>query len=158
MVMGYGYGGKVVSEASAYGAVGAAVGLTQEVLLREMVDAPLANGFLSGSSTSPPFLMKQLGNWGSPSVIGGFIGGGIGLGLGIEGLARGRIVKHANVSSALLGYGTTAAAGAIFNGVFPSVAWANAVAKDPSTPLTTKVSIAPRTAQSNVSVARSLIT
>ena len=144
MVFGYGYAGKTVSEAAAYATAGGVAGAAQEVLLREFADTAIATPFLTGKSTTPPFGMKQLGNWAAPSVLTGIGTGVVGIGLGVEGLTRGRIVKSANGASFALGYGSTALLGGVLNGVFPNSTYANAVAKDPANPITTKVRITPR--------------
>lgn len=155
MAMGYGYAGKTVSDTAVFTTVGGLTGATQEILLREMVDPAVANPFLTGKSSTPPFGMKTLGNWSAPSVLAGFGTGAVGIGLGVEGLMRGRILKSPSASGFALGYGSTAALGAVLNGVFPSAAWANAVAKDPSNPVSTKVRITPRT--SNQGAAQAVI-
>lgn len=145
MAFGYGYAGKTVSDAAVFSTAGGLVGVAQEVLLREMVDPAVANPFLTGKSSTPPPGMKTLGNWGAPSVLAGFGTGAVGIGLGIEGLTRGKILKSPNASGFALGYGSTAALGGVLNGIYPSAAWNNAVAKDPANPVSTKVRITPRT-------------
>ena len=145
MPFGYGYAGRTVSEAAIYATSGGILGVAQEALLREYADPAIANPFLTGKTSTPPFAMKQLGNWAAPSVLTGIGAGAVGLGLGIEGIARGRIIKSPNGASFALGYGSTALLGGVLNGVFPNSTYANAVAKDPSNPITTKVRITPRT-------------
>lgn len=159
MAFGYGYAGKTVSDAAVFTTVGSGVGFAQEILLREYADPAYVKPFLTGTTGMPPPGMKTLKQWAAPSVMTGLIAGGIATGLGVEGLTRGRIIKSANASSFALGYGTTSLLGGILNGVFPSAAISNAVAKDPSNPLTTRVSITPRaSASGQQALAQTLIT
>jgi len=145
MAFGYGYAGKTVSEAAIYTATGGLIGAAQEAMLREFADPAIATPFLTGKTATPPFGMKQLGNWAAPSVLVGLGTGIAGVGLGLEGLTKGKIMKSPNGASFALGYGSTALLGGVLSGVFPNSTYANAVAKDPSNPITTKVRITPRT-------------
>lgn len=143
-LLGYGYAGKAVLDTVSASVVGSVIGATQEVLLRELADVPMANSYLSGAVTKPPFLMAQMGSFGSPSVVTGLITGVAGVALGLDGLYKGHVIKSSAVASGVLGYGATSLGGAVLNGIYPSTAWANAVAKDPSNPISKKISIAPR--------------
>lgn len=158
MVMGYGGAyhadNMLVGSTIAGGITGIGVGLA----LREVVDPMVATPFLTGKSTTPPPGVKTLGNFASPSFLGSAIGAGIGLGFGAEGAFRGRIVKSRNTTGFLLGMGSTFAANAVYSAAMPNPTWSNLVAKDPSNPLTTRIQIAPRPAQTQQQLAQSLIT
>jgi hypothetical protein len=144
-----------------YTITGGIVGLSAGLILREVVDPAVANPFLSGATSTPPMGVKTLGNFGSPSFLGSAIGGAIALGLGIEGATSGRIIKSRDATGFALGAGSTLAANAVYSAVMPNTAWANLVAKDPSNPITTKISIAPRPSGaplSSAQLAQNLIT
>lgn len=154
----YRAGSRTISENTTYATIGGVVGTAQTIILREKVDPMYVNDFITGKTSTPPPGMKQLKQWAAPSVLTGLIGGGIATGLGIEGMTRGRILKSEKASSFALGYGGSALLGGVLNGIFPSAAIQNAVAKDPSNPLTTRVNIKPRSAANNQRLAASLIT
>ena len=139
--MAYGYGMSMHPEAADVGAIalGSIAGVLQTAVLREYVDAPMAQAFLkakaSNSSTAPPFLMKQLGNFGSPSFLLGVGGGIVGGVLGAEGKLRGRLIKNEAVADGLLTYGVSAGTSGVASGIFPQSTWKAAVASDPNNPI-----------------------
>jgi hypothetical protein len=120
---------------------GAVLGPTFVLGMREFVDKPMAESYLkakaAGQSPTPPFLMKQAWNFGSPSFIVGMVGGGVALGLGAAGAYRDRPFHGAALNSGLITFGASAVTTSIFDGVFPSNEWAAAVAVDPGNPQTT---------------------
>jgi hypothetical protein len=158
MVMGYGgvyhADNMLIGSTVAGGMTGLAIGLG----LRQIADPAVAKPFLSGVTTTPPMGAKQLGNFASPSFLGSAIGAGVGLGLGLEGAYRGRIIKSRNTTGFMLGMGSTFAANAVYSAVMPTSAWASLIAKDPSNPMTTKITIAPRAQTSSAQLAHNLIT
>jgi len=118
--------------------VGAAVGGSQTLLLRQYVDTPMATNYLStnpSSGSTGPFLMKQLKGFGSPSAIAGIVAGGVATGIGVYGAMKGRgMLGNDTLNAGLISYGSSALFGGILSGAFPTQAWANAVAVDPSVP------------------------
>lgn len=121
--------------------LGSAVGVAQGIGLREL-DNYVASDFLtkkqSGGSPTPPLLMKQLGNFGSFSVL---VGGGVSafeIGFGLYGAMShksGYFQNHPNTSLALISAGTVGLGFAFSAMAFPAVQWDNAVAVDPNRPL-----------------------
>ncbi len=114
---------------------GSAAGAGLVFGLRE-VDKSMAKDFLTqkatNASATPPLLMKQIGNFGSPSVIGGIGFGLAGIGLGLYGAHRGKYLKTPTSQIAVASFGGSALATGIISGVMPTSEWSSAVATDPS--------------------------
>ena len=114
---------------------GAAAGVSLVFGLREL-DNQMAQSFLtnkaSNASTAPPLLMAQLGNFGSPSAIGGIAAGAAGLGLGLYGAHSGKTLRDPLVNIAVSTFGASALTTGIISGVIPTSKWSSAVAVDPS--------------------------
>jgi hypothetical protein len=132
MAYGFGLGGLAIDKDVFASVIGGVAGAVQTFALRELVDVAQAKTFLaSGSGATPPFLMKSLGSFGSPSAL-------IGIGAGLVSTVIGYyFLKRSNkvVGSFLLSYGITALATGILSGILPTAAWASAVAVDPSNPV-----------------------
>lgn len=114
------------------------VGASQTALLREYVDKPMAKSFLSSnpaSGTPGPFLMKTLGNFGSPSAFIGLVSGGAAAAIGTYGAIRDKPIRDNAVNLGLVSYGVTAASTGFYSGMFPTTEWSSAVATDPSNPV-----------------------
>ena len=118
---------------------GAVLGTANVLLMRELIDSPVALAYLkakaAGQSPSPPFLMKSLKGFGSPSVLIGIAEGAITEILGILGATKNTPFVSPAVNSALLTFGGSTLAAAIIGGIFPQQNWASAVAVDPGNPL-----------------------
>ena len=114
---------------------GSAAGVSLVFGLRE-VDKTVAQTFLtnkvSNSSTAPPLLMAQLGNFGSPSALGGIAAGAAGLGLGLYGAHSGKAIRDPMVNIGVSAFGASALATGIISGIMPTSEWSSAVAVDPS--------------------------
>lgn len=135
MAFGFGYGGNVLGIRTdiVSAGVGGLFGAVQTFALREYLDTPMAKTFLTaGTSGTPPFLMKALGNFGSPSAL-------IGIGAGIVGLAVGYLMlrrgSQVAIGSFALSYGLVALSTGILSGFLPTASWSSAVAVDPSNPV-----------------------
>ena len=114
---------------------GAAAGVGLVFGLRE-ADKQLAKSYISAkasnASTTPPLLMKQLGNFGSPSAIGG-IGVGIGsLAFGLYGAHKGKYLRTPDAQVAVSSFGGAALTTGVISGIMPTSEWSSAVATDPS--------------------------
>lgn len=118
---------------------GAILGPTNVFLMRELIDSPVALAYLkskaAGQNPSPPFLMKSLKGFGSPSVLIGIAEGALTEILGILGATRNTPFVSPAVNSALLTFGGSTLAAAIIGGIFPQQNWASAVAVDPGNPI-----------------------
>ena len=119
--------------------VGAVLGPTNILLMRELIDSPVALAYLkakaAGQTVSPPFLMQSLKGFGSPSVLIGIAEGAITEILGILGAMKNKPFISPAVNSALLTFGGSTLATAIIGGIFPQQNWASAVAVDPGNPI-----------------------
>jgi hypothetical protein len=132
MAYGLGFGGLAIDRDVFASIVGGVAGAVQTFALRELVDIPQAKTFLAASSSAkPPFLMKALGSFGSPSAIIGIGAGLVGTIIGYMFLKKGK----SYMGSFLLSYGIVALSTGILSGVLPTAAWASAVAVDPSNPV-----------------------
>lgn len=144
MAFGYGVGmaHPDLTEGAA-GAVGAALGVSQTMLLREFVDNDLANTFITGASSgaTPPLLMKQFKGFGSASALAGIIGGGVATIVGGYSAYSGRWIRGRATRTGILGYGGGALASGIISGALPTPAWKNGIAVDPSNPVRRGTSI-----------------
>jgi hypothetical protein len=120
---------------AAGGIAGGVVGALQTMLLREFVDDPMATAFQSGNEANPPFLMKELKGFGSPSAIIGIAGGAVGLALGLLGMLKGKLLKAGGISAAFAGYGAVALFTGILSGLYPTSIWSTTVASDPNNPV-----------------------
>ncbi len=114
---------------------GSAAGAGLVFGLRE-VDKSMAKSYISNkatnSSATPPLLMKELGNFGSPSVIGGIAAGAAGIGLGLYGAHRGKYLKTPASQIAVASFGGSALTTGVISGLMPTSEWSSAVATDPS--------------------------
>ena len=124
-----------MSSAGTGGIAGATAGALQTFLLREFVDNSLAKNFLSNTSSTPPFLMKELKGFGSPSALVGIIGGAVGLIVGLAATLKGKFIRDAGLAAGILGYGVTALLTGALSGAFPTPAWSAGVAADPNNPI-----------------------
>ncbi len=119
--------------------LGGALGAGQTIGFREF-DNMLASSYMknksAGQSVNPPFLMKQLGNFGSTSVIGNGFLSAVELGVGIySGMNRkGHGLKNTQAEEVLVAAGAGGLVGTFASMAFPPVQWSNAVAVDPSRP------------------------
>ena len=120
--------------------LGSAIGPIQTFMLREYVDTPQANDFLSGKTTTKPLLVKQLKGFGTASALGGIIGGIVGLGLGLYSAKSGKILRTFNEQVAALTYGASALVSGIMSGIYPTTAMQNLIARDPDNPIYTATS------------------
>lgn len=116
---------------------GAVLGAAQTIGFREL-DNYLATEFLAakqkGQSPTPPFLMKQLGNFGSTSVIGNGILSAAELGIGIYGARKNKLIRSQTGQAVLITAGGAGLTGTVGSMAFPPTAWSNAVKVDPSRP------------------------
>lgn len=143
---------------------GAVLGPTFVLGMKEFVDKPMAESYLKakagGQSPTPPFLMKQAGNFGSPSFVFGMIGGGAALGLGVAGAYKDKPFRGAALNSGLITFGASAITTSVFDGVFPSNEWAAAVAVDPGNPVTSisrrTLSVKPASASAQTAISAGL--
>ncbi|MGC9123784.1 MAG: hypothetical protein ACP5IB_06950 [Thermoplasmata archaeon] len=115
--------------------LGSAIGPVQTFMLREYVDTPQANDFLSGKTTTKPLLVKQLKGFGTASALAGIIGGIVGLGLGLYSAKTGKILRTFNEQIAALTYGASALTSGIMSGIYPTTAMQNLIARDPDNPI-----------------------
>ncbi|MGC8580587.1 MAG: hypothetical protein ACP5MB_11115 [bacterium] len=120
--------------------LGSAVGPIQTFLLREFVDTPMANNFLSGQSTMSPVLIKPLKGFSTPSALAGIASGIIGLGLGLYAAKTGKIFRTFNEQLGVLTYGASSLASGVMSGIYPTTSVQNAIAKDPDNPIYTQAS------------------
>jgi hypothetical protein len=135
---------------------GAVVGALQTILLRQYVDDAMATNFLKNTSGSPPFLMKQLKGFGSPSALFGMLFGAVGLFSGLAVMLKGMITRSTTVGAGLLGYGSTALITGALSGVFPTSPWQAAVSTDPNNPIGAP-SISRKTAISQSGIQRAVL-
>ncbi|MHB8552771.1 MAG: hypothetical protein ACYDAO_04205 [Thermoplasmataceae archaeon] len=118
---------------------GIVIGVSQTALLREFVDKPMAKKFLATNPTAGtpgPFLMKTLGNFGSPSAVFGIAGGVTGIGVGLYGAMKDKPIANNAANLAITNYGASALATGIYSGVFPTIEWSAGVKTDPANPIT----------------------
>ena len=120
--------------------LGSAIGPIQTFLLREYVDTPMANNFLSGQSNVSPVLIKPLKGFSTPSALAGIASGLVGLGLALYSAKTGKVFRTFNEQLGVLTYGASSLASGIMSGIFPTVPVQNAIAKDPSNPIYTQSS------------------
>jgi hypothetical protein len=118
-------------------ALGAGLGAAQTIGFRAL-DDKLAEDYLTaktqGKSPNPPFLMKQLGNFGSTSVL---INGPLStaeLVVGVYSASKDKISRDSAVQGGLIGAGSAGIVGTIGSMAFPPVQWSNAVQVDPNIP------------------------
>jgi len=133
--MVFGYGMSANTKAAGGAIIGGVIGAVQTMLLREYADNSMATSFLKNTSGTPPLLMKQLKGFGSPSALGGIIGGIVGLALGLFGLIKGKIIRDVGVASGLAAYGATALTTGLISGALPTTQWSAATAADPNNPI-----------------------
>lgn len=132
---GMGYGGMTYQKVAWGGIVGGLVGSIQTALLREYADNSMATGFLKNTSGTPPFLMKQLKGFGSPSAFIGIVAGAVALVVGLAGMLKRKIIHHDGLAAGLTGYGVTALTTGLISGALPTPQWQAATAADPNNPI-----------------------
>ncbi|MCY0875892.1 MAG: hypothetical protein OWT28_06445 [Firmicutes bacterium] len=134
---GYGIGNAFNSDAGFAGATigGSLLGAVQTILLRQYADIPMAKKFMSNTSSSAPFLMKQLKGFGSPSAVIGISAGAIASIIGIFALVKGKMLKNKSAAGAVAGYGILALSTGLLSGAFPTTEWGAALAVDPNNPI-----------------------
>jgi hypothetical protein len=121
--------------------LGSAIGPIQTFLLREYVDTPMANNFLSGQSSISPVLIKPLKGFSTPSALFGIASGLIGLGIGLYSAKTGKIFRTFNEQLGVLTYGASSLVSGIMSGMYPTTSVQNAIAKDPDNPIYTQSSV-----------------
>ena len=110
---------------------GAGTGSAQTPLIRQFVDNKMATTYLANPSGTPPWLMKPLKGFGSPSATLGLGLGGAAVAYSAYGMSKGH--RPAYVYGAL-SYAVPALVGGVLSGAFPTSQWEAAVAADPARP------------------------
>lgn len=110
---------------------GAGIGSAQTPLIRQFVDNKMATTYLANPSGTPPWLMKPLKGFGSPSATLGLGLGGAAVAYSAYGMKKGARPEYVYGA---LSYGVPAIVGGALSGAFPTTQWSAAVLADPNAP------------------------